>query len=179
MSKTSEILIMLLDLNSKGIIRYKSQSNERESISIEDVIEILTYQLNIFIMQNKKNRVYLLIYDEKSTNLIFPQDQNDKLLLETLDLDSIKKSIFQKISANLLSKEPLNSTESVIIEAVYKSIASCLKSNKHVREKKSPKFQKPSQANFYSSKHKNRRKKMCHFNETCKMCPTFSFLTRK
>lgn len=133
MSAKSEVLVLLLDLNSKGMVRIRGKQTSREDMLIEDIIDYAISQMSVFVLQNNKNRFFLLTYDENSVDLVFPRSAQDKLLLETLALGDARNAILERCLERLISRTPCNTDNTYIIEALYHAIAGPVTSDQQTR----------------------------------------------
>lgn len=120
-----EFLVILFDLNTMGwfnLKKDKMQPTQSDEFDETDLLEILIYQINIFLLQSSAKKAFLIIFDESTTQIIFPQLQDDLNLIQRLDFYSIKQVIYDRFLDFMSKKNPVKKSHSIFVSAYYRAI---------------------------------------------------------
>ena len=121
----------MLDLNSSGLMAFRSQpplDSKEPVFGMEDITELVIYSLNVFYLQCKDRRAALYVFDEKTTQLIFPLNPSDESLISFFDFAGIKRVVFERVLAFLDAKAPSTSRRSCLIQALFQCMCRSLNS---------------------------------------------------
>ena len=126
MKDTNEILVIIIDLNSFGFLNFRlghQGESFNKTFGLEDIVSMIIPLVNLFYLQNPKNKIAYYIFDEETSSRIFPMSKEDSDHLENLSFDKITDIITSRVMERLINKKPKSLKSSCIVEALYQCIS--------------------------------------------------------